>query len=74
MENIKATLEANGASMDDVIKCRVFIEDIKEWGIFNEEYVQFFPGKKPARSALGANGLALGAKVEVECVACKSRK
>ncbi len=71
MENIKAVLEANGATMEDIIKCRVFIEDIKEWGIFNEEYIKFFPNKKPARSALGANGLALGAKVEVECMACK---
>ena len=34
---------------------------------------KFFPNKKPARSALGANGLALGAKVEVECMACKSK-
>ncbi len=73
MENIKATLAANGATMDDIIKCRVFIADIKEWGVFNEEYVKFFPNKKPARSALGANGLALGAKVEVECMACKTR-
>ncbi len=70
MENIKTVLAANGATMADIIKCQVFIADIKEWGIFNEEYVKFFPGKKPARSALGANGLALGAKVEVECVAC----
>lgn len=73
MKNIKAVLAANGATMEDIIKCRVFIEDIKEWGIFNEEYVKFFPNKKPARSALGANGLALGAKVEVECMACKQK-
>ena len=71
MENIKSVLNANGATMNDIIKCQVFIEDINEWGIFNEEYVKFFSGKKPARSALGANGLALGARVEVECVACK---
>ena len=73
MANIKVALAANGATMDDIIKCRVFIADIKEWGIFNEEYVKFFPNKKPARSALGANGLALGAKVEVECMACKRK-
>ena len=71
MENIKTVLKANGASMEDIIKCTVFIADIKEWGTFNEEYVKFFPNKKPARSALGANGLALGARVEVECMACK---
>jgi reactive intermediate/imine deaminase len=74
MENIKTVLEANGSSLEDIIKCTVFIEDIKEWGIFNEEYVKFFPGKKPARSALGADGLALGARVEVECIACKQCK
>lgn len=74
MENIKAVLAANGATMDDIVKCQVFIADIKEWGIFNEEYVKFFPNKRPARSALGANGLALGARVEVECMACKKRK
>ena len=71
MENIKSVLAANGASMKDIIKCQVFIEDINEWPVFNEEYVKFFPGKKPARSALGADGLALGAKVEVECMAYK---
>lgn len=74
MENIQTVLAANGAKMADIVKCQVFIADIKEWGIFNEEYVKFFPNKKPARSALGANGLALGARVEVECMACKKRK
>jgi enamine deaminase RidA (YjgF/YER057c/UK114 family) len=40
-----------------------------EWGKMNEIYVQFFPKNKPARSALGASGLALGARVEIECIA-----
>ena len=71
MENIKTALEANGATMSDIIKCTVFIADINQWNIFNEEYIKYFPGKKPARSALGANGLAVGASVEVECIACK---
>ncbi len=71
MENIQSTLAAMDLTMEDIVKCTVFIEDITEWGTFNEEYVKFFPNKKPARSALGANGLALGARVEVECMACK---
>jgi enamine deaminase RidA (YjgF/YER057c/UK114 family) len=45
------------------------LADMKEWGRFNEIYTTFFDGPKPARSALGANGLALGARVEVECIA-----
>ena len=73
MENIQTALAGIDLTMDDIIKCTVFIEDIDEWGVFNEEYVKFFPNKKPARSALGADGLALGARVEVECMACKRK-
>jgi 2-iminobutanoate/2-iminopropanoate deaminase len=69
MENIKAKLLRRGASMNDVVKCTVFLADMKDWPAFNEIYRAFFPANLPARSALGANGLALGARVEVECVA-----
>jgi reactive intermediate/imine deaminase len=67
--NMKAILERHGSSMERVVKCTVFLADMKEWGDFNEVYRKAFPGELPARSALGANGLALGARVEVECVA-----
>ena len=69
MENIRMTLEAHGASMDDVVKCIVMLADISEWSTFNEIYRTYFDGRYPARSALGANGLALGARVEVDCIA-----
>lgn len=69
MDNIKATLERWGSSLDRVVKCTVMIDNIEEWGAFNEVYVEYFPGNKPARSAFGADGLALGAAVEVECIA-----
>ena len=69
LQNIKATLERHGSSMDRVVKCTVFMADIIEWGQMNEIYVQYFPGSKPARSALGSSGLALGARVEIECIA-----
>lgn len=69
LQNIKATLERYGSSMDRVVKCTVFLADMAEWSSMNEVYVQFFPGPKPARSALGASGLALDARVEVECIA-----
>ncbi|MGK0221043.1 MAG: 2-iminobutanoate/2-iminopropanoate deaminase [Limisphaerales bacterium] len=67
LENIKTSLERYGASLEDVVKCTVMIADIAEWPAFNEVYVTYFPGPKPARSAFGANGLAFGGRVEVEC-------
>ncbi len=69
MENLKATLERYGSSLDRVVKCTVMIDDISQWGDFNEVYVEYFPGHKPARSAFGADGLALGAALELECIA-----
>lgn len=70
MENIKMTVEKYGSTMDHVVKCTVFMADMAEWGAMNEVYVTFFkPDKVPARSALGASGLALDARVEIECIA-----
>jgi reactive intermediate/imine deaminase len=69
MENIKSSLEKYGSSLDEVVKCTVFLADMAEWGAMNEVYVTYFPVNKPARSALGASGLALGARVEIECLA-----
>ena len=67
MENIKTVLERYGSSLERVVKCTVMVDDIDEWGLLNEVYVEYFPDPKPARSAFGADGLALGAKAEIEC-------
>jgi reactive intermediate/imine deaminase len=69
MENIRATLSGIGLGMGDLVKCTVMLDDMAEWGAFNEVYATFFDGRYPARSAFGADGLAMGAKVEVECLA-----
>ena len=69
MENIRAVLERHGSSMDRVIKCTAMLADMAEWPAMNRVYLEFFPTHKPARSAFGASGLALGARVEVEAVA-----
>lgn len=69
MENIRTVLEANGSSMDRVIKATVMLADIAEWPAFNEVYVTYFPGQKPARSAFAGSGLAFGARCEVEVIA-----
>lgn len=69
MENIRTSLTAHGYSMADVVKCTVMLADMADWPAFNAIYQTFFTPPFPARSALGANGLALGARVEVECMA-----
>jgi reactive intermediate/imine deaminase len=71
MENIKAVLARHGSSLDKVVKCTIFLADMKEWPAFNAVYRQYFSGHYPARSAFGANGLALGARAEVECIASR---
>jgi reactive intermediate/imine deaminase len=71
MENIKTSLEAHGYAMRDVVKCTVMLADIAEWAAFNDVYKTFFSPPYPARSAFGAGGLALGARVEVECIAAR---
>lgn len=69
LENIKATVEKYGSSMDEVVKCTVFLADIAEWPAMNEVYATFFPMNKPARSAVAGSGLALNSRVEIECIA-----
>ncbi len=70
MENIRRVLERNGSSFNEVVKCTVMLADITERGAMNEVYVTYFAkDRRPARSAFGVNGLALGARVEIECLA-----
>ncbi len=69
MENIKSVLEANGSSLDNVVKCTVMMARMSEWSKMNAVYAPYFTKHFPARSAMGATGLALGASVEIECIA-----
>ncbi len=69
MENIRAVLEAAGASLYDIVKCTVFLDDMGDYAAMNEVYASYWDGPPPARSAFGADGLALGALLEIECLA-----
>ena len=70
MDNVGAALKGAGAGIGDLVKCTVMLADMADWPAFNKVYATYFPsGRFPARSAFGANGLALGAKLEVECIA-----
>ena len=75
MDDIGETLKLVGLGWDDVVKCTVMLDDMKDWPAFNQVYVTYFTdGKYPARSAFGADGLALGALLEVECIAYAGNK
>jgi len=74
LENIKAILAAAGATLADVAKVNVYITDMGLFGEMNEAYLAFFPGDPPARITVGCSGLALGALVEIDCIARAPRR
>jgi reactive intermediate/imine deaminase len=69
MENIKASLEAKGMSMSDVVKCTVFLVDMADYGPMNAIYREYWPENPPARSAVGVASLVADAVIEIECMA-----
>jgi 2-iminobutanoate/2-iminopropanoate deaminase len=69
LRNIRALLAEQGSGMDRVVKCTAMLADMADWPAMNVEYARHFPAGFPARSAFGATALALGARVELECMA-----
>lgn len=70
LDNVGAILKRAGVGYDDVFHCTAMLADMKDWPAMNKVYVTYFPeGKRPARSAFGASGLALGGLIEIECQA-----
>jgi 2-iminobutanoate/2-iminopropanoate deaminase len=68
IDNLAAILEAGGSGLDKVIKCNVYLSDMKHFQGFNEEYAKHFPSK-PSRTAIAVAGLPLGVDIEIECTA-----
>lgn len=68
LENIRRVLEYAGSSLERVVKCTVFLRDIGDYQAMNEAYRSFFLTDPPARSTVAGSGLALGARVEIECI------
>jgi reactive intermediate/imine deaminase len=71
LANMRAVLQRCGSSLERIVKVTVMLADMGEWAAMNAEYVKFFPTHLPARSAFGCNGLAMGARVEIECIALR---
>jgi 2-iminobutanoate/2-iminopropanoate deaminase len=71
LKNLSAVLEAAGSSLDQVVKCTVLMTDLTEFAAMNKVYAEFFKAPCPARATFQIGGLALGAKIEIECIALK---
>ena len=71
-ENYETTLTALGADLADIVKCTVFLGDMKNYAAMNAAYAASLPDPKPARSTVGVNGLALDAALEIECIAVRN--
>ena len=70
MENLKAILEAARTDFSMVIKATVYLDDIADFNQVNEVYAEYFPAEQPSRSAVQVAALPLGAKVQIEMIAC----
>jgi 2-iminobutanoate/2-iminopropanoate deaminase len=74
LENVKAVVEAGGSTMANVLKCTVFLTDVKDFGGMNSVYSTFFPKEPPARSTVVVAALvSAAAKVEIECIAAVTK-
>lgn len=70
LENVQKVVEAAGSSMANVLKCTVFLTDVKDFQGMNSAYTQFFPKEPPARSTVVVAALvSAAARVEIECIA-----
>jgi 2-iminobutanoate/2-iminopropanoate deaminase len=74
LENLRAVLEAGGASLESVVKTTVFLKDMNEFGDMNEVYGEFFKHNPPARSAVQVAKLPKDVKVEIEAIALVAEK
>jgi len=74
MINIRRTLKNQDATLNNIVKCTVFLANMSEWQAMNEVYVEFFGDHKPVRSAFGVNGVALDGHLEMECMAVINAK
>ena len=72
--NLEAILQAAGASLEDVVKCNVYLRDINDFAAMNEVYEGVFTAPFPARTTIQAGALPGGIAVEIECIAKIAKK
>ena len=73
LNNIRKILEGCGASIQDVVKCSVFLKDGCDFAEMNEVYAEFFGEQKPARTTVETKFAVPRMKVEIDCIAYQKR-
>ena len=71
LDNIKATLEGQGLTMDDLVSVQVYASDVGDYDAFNGVYRTYFTSEYPARAFLGSGTLLFGARFEVMGIAVR---
>ncbi len=71
MENLKAIITASSSSMSNIVKCTIFLRDMKSFGDVNSVYGEYFPNDPPARETVEVSGLPKNANVEISAIAVK---
>ncbi|MHA1503694.1 MAG: Rid family detoxifying hydrolase, partial [Candidatus Heimdallarchaeota archaeon] len=71
LKNVKAVVEAAGATLADVVKCTVFLKDMNDFSEMNKKYAEFFTENPPARAAVEVARLPKDVGVEIEAIALK---
>jgi 2-iminobutanoate/2-iminopropanoate deaminase len=69
LQHLQTILQGCGADLADVVKCSVFLHDVKDFDAMNEVYAEVFGATKPARTTVGSGMVAAGMKVEIDCIA-----
>lgn len=69
LDLIKRLVEAAGTTLDNVVKCTVFLKNLEDFNSMNEAYLEFFKHEPPARTTFEASNLVLGCSVEIEAIA-----
>ena len=71
LENLQAVLAAGGLDFSNVVRCGVFLTDMRDFAEMNAVYGRYFPGTPPARTTVEVRGLPMGARVEIDCIAVR---
>ena len=69
LENLKAVLAEAGATLNDVIKTTIFLDNMDDFGVVNKIYEEYFGSNRPARSTVAVKTLPKNVKIEIDCIA-----